>query len=43
MFSVGEEQANTASFLAIPLLLKQMHTIPVKGVKNLETLDLRGW
>ncbi|KAL4719813.1 hypothetical protein ACJJTC_005203 [Scirpophaga incertulas] len=30
----GEEQANVAAFLAIPLLLKQMHTIPVKGVRK---------
>ncbi|XP_061728843.1 uncharacterized protein LOC133533810 isoform X1 [Cydia pomonella] len=30
----GEEQANIATFLAVPLLLKQMHTVPVKGVRR---------
>ncbi|XP_063529323.1 uncharacterized protein LOC134755729 [Cydia strobilella] len=30
----GEEQANVATFLAVPLLLKQMHTVPVKGVRK---------
>lgn len=34
IFAVGEEQANVAAFLSIPLLLKQMHTIPVKGLKK---------